>query len=104
MVIAVEFYKAVGEVIREQRLAKELTLRGLSARSSVSMSFLCEVERGVKQPSSQILEALAGGLELENYEIILEAGLKMYREATPQTLYVPDLTAWAEQYSDLIRT
>jgi transcriptional regulator with XRE-family HTH domain len=101
VVIAVEFYKAVGEVIREQRLASMLTLRQLSGKSSVSMSYLCEVERGDKQPSSQILEALAGGLGLNAYEIILEAGLKMYRESTPKTLYVPDLTAWAEQYSDL---
>jgi transcriptional regulator with XRE-family HTH domain len=103
-VIAVELHKAIGEVVKEQRLAKELTLRELSGRSSVSLSFLCEVERGDKQPSSQIVEAIAGGLNLNPYEIVLEAGLKMYREATPQTLYVPDLTAWAEQYSDLIRT
>ncbi len=102
--IAVELHKAIGEVVREQRLAKQMTLRKLSARSSVSLSFLCEVERGDKQPSSKIVEAIAGGLNLNAYEIILEAGLKMYREATPQTLYVPDLTAWAEQYSDLIRT
>ncbi len=102
--IAVELHKAIGEVVKEQRLAKELTLRELSGRSSVSLSFLCEVERGDKQPSSQIVEAIAGGLNLNPYEIVLEAGLKMYREATPQTLYVPDLTAWAEQYSDLIRT
>jgi transcriptional regulator with XRE-family HTH domain len=100
----VELHKAIGEVVKEQRLAKELTLRELSGRSSVSLSFLCEVERGDKQPSSQIVEAIAGGLNPNPYEIVLEAGLKMYREATPQTLYVPDLTAWAEQYSDLIRT
>ena len=96
-----ELHKAIGEVIREQRLAKELTLRKLSGRSSVSLSFLCEVERGDKQPSSQIVEALAVGLGLNAYEIVLEAGLKMYRDNTPDTLYVPDLTAWAEQYSDL---
>ena len=96
-----ELHKAIGEVIKEQRLAKQLTLRELSGRSSVSLSFLCEVERGDKQPSSQIVEAIAGGLGVNPYEIILEAGLKMYWESTPQTLYVPDLTAWAEQYSDL---
>lgn len=98
-----ELHKAIGEVVKEQRLAKELTLRELSGRSSVSLSYLCEVERGDKQPSSKIVEALAGGLNLNPYEIILEAGIKMYRESAPQTLYVPDLTAWAGQYSDLIR-
>jgi transcriptional regulator with XRE-family HTH domain len=103
-VIAVELHKAIGEVVREQRLAKQMTLRKLSGRSSVSLSYLCEVERGDKQPSSKILEAIAVGLNLNAYEIVLEAGLKMYRTATPETLFVPDLTAWSDQYSDLIRT
>jgi transcriptional regulator with XRE-family HTH domain len=99
------YYKdAIGEVIREERLAQGMTMRSLADSSPIAIGYLSEVERGQKEASSQVLERIAIGLGKETYELIVEAGMKMYRDSLPDVVYLPDKTAWAEQYSDLIRT
>ena len=99
------YYKdAIGEVIREERLAQGKTMRAITDNGHIALSYLSEVERGHKEASSLILERIADGLGKEPYELVIEAGLKMYRDSLPDVVYLPDKTAWAEQYSDLIRT
>jgi transcriptional regulator with XRE-family HTH domain len=98
------FREAIGEVVREKRLAKGKPMRFITEKGFISLGHISEVERGMKEPSSEIIEKIADGLGVPSYELILEAGLKMYRDSVPEVLYVPDRTAWAEQYSDLIRT
>jgi transcriptional regulator with XRE-family HTH domain len=97
------FREALGEVIREERLAQELTMRSLADSSPIALGYLSEVERGHKEASSIVLERIADGLGKEPYELVMEAGLKMYRDRLPDVVYLPDRTAWAEQYSDLIQ-
>jgi transcriptional regulator with XRE-family HTH domain len=98
------YYKeALGEVIREERLAQGLTMRSLADSSPIAIGYLSEVERGQKEASSQVLERIAIGLGKETYELVVEAGIKMYRDRLPDVVYLPDRTAWAEQYSDLIQ-
>jgi transcriptional regulator with XRE-family HTH domain len=46
--------QAVGEVIREARLERKMTLRDLSSVSSVALGYLSELERGQKEASSEI--------------------------------------------------
>jgi transcriptional regulator with XRE-family HTH domain len=99
------FRDAIGEVIREQRLANGLQLRDVSERGHLSYSFLSEVERGVKEPSSLILENIANGLGVESYSLIIEAGYRMAEAKTeiPDTLETlfERTESWANQYSDL---
>ena len=54
----------VGEVLRDTRLARRETLRTVAMRAGVSPQYLSEIERGFKEPSSEILAALTGSLDL----------------------------------------
>lgn len=48
----------VGATLRRIRLTHGLTLRDLSALSRVSVPYLSEIERGRKEPSSEILATI----------------------------------------------
>jgi transcriptional regulator with XRE-family HTH domain len=98
-----KFNEALGEVIREERIAQGRTLREVSGKGSLSLGHLCDTERGNKEPSSQIIEAIAVGLGKSPYELILETGLKMYRESAPELLFAPKSFDWSDQYSDLVK-
>lgn len=93
------FREALGEVLREERLAQQKTLRTLSGQATIALGYLSEIERGQKELSSEILYSLATqGLGLEAYEIVIKAGLRMGGldeiPDTPQVL--------VEQYTDLV--
>lgn len=62
----------VGEVLRARRIAEGLTLRDVSARARVSLGYISEVERGQKEPSSELLAALAGALEVPLSKVLLD--------------------------------
>lgn len=53
----------VGEQLREIRLDRGETLRTVAKRADVSPQYLSEVERGHKEPSSEILQAIGGSLD-----------------------------------------
>lgn len=100
-----KFNVALGEVIREQRLAKGLSLREVSQRGVISMGHLSDVENGRKEGSSVFIECVAKGLEVNTYDLIIEAGYRMAGSAlavpdTPETLFVRS-ESWANQYADL---
>lgn len=79
------FRQAIGEVIRDQRLAKELTLRDVSRNGFVSIGHLSDVERGYKEASSDCLDAIANGLGVNTYDLIIEAGYRMSEWQVPDT-------------------
>ncbi len=62
----------VGEVLRARRVAEGLTLRDVSARARVSLGYISEVERGQKEPSSELLAALAAALEVPLSKVLLD--------------------------------
>jgi hypothetical protein len=72
-----KFRNAIGEVIREARIEKGMTLRKLGDKTSVTISHISDVERGNKEASSEILECLALGLNADLGEFIILAGWKM---------------------------
>lgn len=76
---------ALGEVIREERLAQERTQRHLSGEATISLGYLSDVERGQKEISSELLECVAGGLGVMPYELVIRAGLKMAGQTIPDT-------------------
>jgi transcriptional regulator with XRE-family HTH domain len=100
-----DFQTAFGEIVREQRLANNQTLRSLSGNGYLALGYLSEVERGQKCPSSAIIEAIADGLGVSASLLIIEAGFRMAREAIPETvesLFPPIRNAdWQKQYADL---
>jgi transcriptional regulator with XRE-family HTH domain len=53
-----------GDVIRDYRMSKGATLRQVATRAGVSLGYLCEVEQGKKEASSEILASITSALEL----------------------------------------
>jgi transcriptional regulator with XRE-family HTH domain len=56
--------EAMGHELREERHRQERTLADVAEQAGVSTQYLSEVERGRKEPSSEILGAVSGALGL----------------------------------------
>jgi hypothetical protein len=61
--------ESVGRELREERLASGKRLIDVAREAGVSPQYLSEVERGLKDPSSELLAAIAGALGLSVGEI-----------------------------------
>lgn len=57
--------EAVGHELRRERQAQNRTQGEVADTAGISTQYLSEVERGRKEPSSEILEAAAGALGLD---------------------------------------
>jgi transcriptional regulator with XRE-family HTH domain len=68
----VRLREAVGEALRRRRLAQGRTLREVAAAAGVSLTYLSEVERGRKEASSEVLEAVCAALRLGLAELFFE--------------------------------
>jgi transcriptional regulator with XRE-family HTH domain len=66
--------RELGKIIKQQRVAVDLTLQKLSSRSGVSPSHLGRVERGQRFPSAHILHRIAGPLGFDEDELFTLAG------------------------------
>lgn len=69
----------LGEVLRRRRHARGETLHQTSRRAGVSPQYLSEVERGRKDPSSEMVAALAGALGTS----VLDLTAEVTRTARP---------------------
>lgn len=56
--------EVVGGQLREERHRQQRTLADVAEQAGVSTQYLSEVERGRKEPSSEILGAVTGALRL----------------------------------------
>jgi transcriptional regulator with XRE-family HTH domain len=56
---------ALGAVLRAEREAQSLTMREVASVGNLAISFLSGVERGLQEPSSETMEAVAKGLNKE---------------------------------------
>ena len=61
----------VGETLRGVRLRQRRTLREVSAAARVSLGYLSEIERGHKEPSSELLAAICEALDVPLSEVFL---------------------------------
>ncbi|WP_405062972.1 helix-turn-helix domain-containing protein [Kribbella sp. NBC_01505] len=64
--------EVIGNVFRRLRNERGITLRELAERAQVSVPYLSEIERGRKEPSSEILAAICRALELELTDLLNE--------------------------------
>jgi transcriptional regulator with XRE-family HTH domain len=64
----------IGDVLRDFRLQKAMTLRQVAGRASVALGYLSEVERGQKEASSEILASVADALDTPISVIMREVG------------------------------
>ncbi len=56
--------RVVGEQLRRLRQDQGRTLRDVSSAARVSLGYLSEIERGQKEPSSELLAAICTALDV----------------------------------------
>lgn len=67
----------IGSEIRRARVDKNMTLRSMAIVSNVTMSYISEVERGLKEPSSEVLRSLCTALDYPVSSLLTEVSSKM---------------------------
>ncbi len=73
----VDLLSAIGETLRAERTERGLTLRQVAEGAHVSVSYLAEIERGEKDPSSKVLENIAGGLGVSLSELLIRVAFAL---------------------------
>jgi transcriptional regulator with XRE-family HTH domain len=66
-----DLLSTIGGTLRAERNERGLTLKQVAEGAHVSVSYLAEIERGEKDPSSKVLESIAGGLGIEVSELLV---------------------------------
>lgn len=72
----------LGEYIREQRNAAQMSLRQLAKSAGVSNPYLSQVERGLRKPSAEILTQIAAALRISAETLYVRAGLLESHDAS----------------------
>lgn len=62
----------LGESLRERRTDSGETLNEVAVRAGVSPQYLSEIERGLKEPSSEIIAAVGGALGITLLDLTLD--------------------------------
>ena len=57
------FRRLLGDVLRDLRMQRGMTLREVSAEARVSLGYISEIERGQKEASSELLASLCAALD-----------------------------------------
>ena len=66
------FRRLLGDVLRDQRMQRGMTLRQVSAEARVSLGYISEIERGQKEASSELLYSLCDALEVPLSDVLRE--------------------------------
>ncbi len=67
--------RGVGEYIRNQRTNARLSLKKVSGLAGVSIPYLSQIERGLRRPSADILQAIAKALRISAETLYVQAGI-----------------------------
>jgi transcriptional regulator with XRE-family HTH domain len=76
-----DFYEALGTAIKVLRTDRGMERKDLAERAGISYSYLASIESGTKQPSSQVLVAIAEALGLRSHELLLSVENRRDRAA-----------------------
>ncbi|MFL5797115.1 MAG: helix-turn-helix domain-containing protein [Actinomycetota bacterium] len=67
--------RELGEFIRSQRNGAQMSLRKLSTLAGVSLPYLSQIERGLRRPSAEIMQAIAKALRISANTLYVQAGI-----------------------------
>lgn len=82
----------IGQHLRVARVSQSRTLRDVAAQARVSLGYLSEVERGQKEASSELLNAICTALNLPLSQVLLGVTNLVKAHEVP-VLTVVDTTA-----------
>ncbi|MEI7561438.1 MAG: helix-turn-helix transcriptional regulator [Actinomycetes bacterium] len=84
----------IGSVLRAARIEQGRTLRDVAKSARVSLGYLSEVERGHKEASSELLNAICTALDLSLSTILVDVtNVVRAQEAPLPTLQVVETAA-----------
>lgn len=66
---------ALGEIIRQQRELAEYSMRQFAELAGISNPYLSQIERGLRAPSEQVLDAIAQTLKVSADALYQQAGV-----------------------------
>lgn len=67
--------QALGDIIRQQRELAELSMRQFAELAGISNPYLSQIERGLRAPSEQVIDAIARTLRLSADALYEQAGV-----------------------------
>ena len=77
---------SLGEIIRRQRELSELSMRQFARMVGISNPYLSQIERGLREPSEQVVEAIADSLQVSADTLLEQAGLAGKEEPEDRTV------------------
>lgn len=69
--------QVIGEELRTERTDRGLRIADVATRAGVAPQYLSELERGRKDPSSEVLSAISGALGLSVLQLTRRAGRRL---------------------------
>jgi transcriptional regulator with XRE-family HTH domain len=92
----------IGMVLRKIRLDQGRTLRDVAEAARVSVPYLSEVERGRKEPSSELLAAICTALDLQLVDLLDEVRFEIAQAQLASLPVRNSVTSWTAIQPDLI--
>lgn len=74
--------EALGRRLRDLRSDRGQTLVDTAKRAGISPQYLSEMERGLKEPSSEMISAVVGALDTSLAEVATDVGRDLGRRAS----------------------
>lgn len=95
--------RVIGDALRARRQGQHRTLREISTAANVSLGYLSEIERGQKEPSSELLAAICQALGFRLSEVLREAShhLAQLEQADQLLPEAAPADALAEEFSQV---
>ncbi len=84
---------ALGESLRRLRLEQGRTLAEVAVTARISMPYLSEVERGLKEVSSEVLAALCAALGIELSDLLVAVAFHISANNAAATVLTAHRTA-----------
>ena len=72
---------SLGEIIRRQRELSELSVREFARMAGISNPYLSQIERGLRDPSERVVEAIAESLRVSADTLYAQAGIDQDEES-----------------------
>jgi transcriptional regulator with XRE-family HTH domain len=69
-------HRTLGDVIRAQRELQKVSLRQLAQMAGISNPYLSQIERGLRDPSEDVVSAIASTLDLSSKALYEAAGIQ----------------------------
>jgi transcriptional regulator with XRE-family HTH domain len=66
---------SIGETIRKQRELNQVSMRQFAEMAGISNPYLSQIERGLREPSERVLQAIAESLETSSEALYEKAGI-----------------------------